>query len=226
MDKTQIRHASTVILIRQSTDGPLVLMGQRGTKAAFMPNKFVFPGGALDAQDSDIELKHLPGDQTLAQLAEQSDPDLVKPLLLAAIREMWEETGHALATSDPVAAASADSKPEGWRDFFHQGWQPDASGLSFVFRAVTPPGRPRRFDARFFLGDADLIQGDPDDFSKASDELAHLQWIPLSKTREYDLPFVTEVVLAEVQSRLLNPKTPHSVPFFTHEGGQSAFYKL
>jgi len=226
MDKTQIRHAATVILIRQNDAGPLVLMGQRGAKAAFLPDKFVFPGGALDAEDSEVELTSLPDAKSIEQLANHSDPDLAKPLLLAAIREMWEETGHALAIKDASAAAKADAQPKGWQDFFRHGWLPDASGLKFIFRAITPPGRPRRFDARFFMGSADLIMGDPDDFSNAADELSHLQWIPLAKTREYDLPFVTEVVLAEVQSRLSDPEKPHTVPFFSHDGDRSEFFRL
>lgn len=226
IDKTAIRHAATVVLLRDTYDGPMVLMGQRGTKAAFMPDKFVFPGGALDAEDSEVELTALPDPATLERLANRSAPELVKPLLLAAIREMWEETGHALAQVNAQATPHAQEQPEGWKDFFNRGWIPDASGLQFIFRAITPPGRPRRFDARFFLGSADIIAGDPDDFSNASDELAHLQWIPLEKTREFDLPFVTEVVLAEVQSRLSNPEKSHPVPFFTHEGGRSEFHRL
>ena len=46
-DKTAIRNAATVILLRDRLENPRVLMGQRGAKAAFMPNKFVFPGGAV-----------------------------------------------------------------------------------------------------------------------------------------------------------------------------------
>ena len=68
-----------------------------------------------------------------------------------------------------------------------------------VFRAITPPGRPRRFDARFFMIDANAIASDLDDFSAACDELSHLSWIPLDEVRKFDLPFITEVVLAEVK---------------------------
>ena len=226
MDKTAIRNAATVVLVRRGADGPKVLLGQRGRDAAFMPNKFVFPGGAVDATDSVVDLAGLPDANSMARLKNMADPALAKPLLLCAVREMWEETGHAMARPSDRAAAMADSQPEGWRAFFRRGWLPDASGLTFIFRAITPEGRPRRFDARFFLGDADLILGDADDFSAASDELAHLQWIPLSETRSFDLPFITEVVLAEVQARLANPDKSHSVPFFSHEGGRSQFLRL
>jgi 8-oxo-dGTP pyrophosphatase MutT (NUDIX family) len=56
IDKTAIRNASTVIAIRDRDTTPSILMGQRGAKAAFMPNKFVFPGGAVDAADGDVPL--------------------------------------------------------------------------------------------------------------------------------------------------------------------------
>ena len=58
-DKTAIRNAATVILLRDRLENPRVLMGQRGANAAFMPNKFVFPGGAVDAADANIALAEL-----------------------------------------------------------------------------------------------------------------------------------------------------------------------
>ena len=57
-DKSAIRNAATVILLRDHHDDPAILMGQRGSKAAFMPNKFVFPGGRTDPTDSRIPLAH------------------------------------------------------------------------------------------------------------------------------------------------------------------------
>ena len=56
-DKTKIRNAATVIVVRNKHDNPSVLMGQRGVNAAFMPSKFVFPGGAVDDQDFSIDIK-------------------------------------------------------------------------------------------------------------------------------------------------------------------------
>lgn len=221
-----IKHAATVILVRETDDGPHVLMGQRGKAAVFMPNKFVFPGGGLDAADAEVTLNGTPADTCLQRLQNAADADIALPLTAAAIREMWEETGHPIGMPSERAADMAHTQPETWQSFFQAGFLPDPSGLEFIFRAVTPPGRPRRFDARFFLGRADLIQGDPDDFSRAEDELSHLQWVPLAKSREFDLPFITEVVLAEVQNRLENPDADHPVPFFSHDGERSQFLKL
>ena len=44
--------AGTLILVRQGSGGPQVLMGQRHRDLAFMPNKFVFPGGRVSRADS------------------------------------------------------------------------------------------------------------------------------------------------------------------------------
>ncbi len=98
--------------------------------------------------------------------------------------------------------------------------------MRYVFRAITPPGRPRRFDARFFLVDAASVAGDLDDFSKASDELSHLHWVRLAEARDLDLPFITEVVLAEISALVDQTEPPASVPFFDNFGPKSQFLRL
>ena len=55
-EEVPIRDAATVILLRQKKDSTYVLMGQRGNKAVFMPSKYVFPGGAVDEDDSKVKL--------------------------------------------------------------------------------------------------------------------------------------------------------------------------
>lgn len=107
--------------------------------------------------------------------------------------------------------------PDAWCSFSATGNVPSAERLQFVFRAITPAGRPRRFDARFFIVDAEHLTGDLDDFSNASDELSHLQWVPLHKVDEFDLPFITEVVLAEVAGRVTQTSAPSSVTFFKND---------
>ncbi len=222
LDKTAIRNAATIIVVRDRSFEPKILMGQRGANAAFMPNKFVFPGGAVDPGDRHIHLVDIIPEPCLGRLADTSDPDLAHALCVAAIRELFEETGQILG----VKREWKDPVPNDWINFAAAGFVPDASGLQFVFRAITPPGRPRRFDARFFFVDADLLMNNIDDFSAACDELSHLQWVALDQVRKFDLPFITEVVLAEIGARIKSTSPPESVPFFKNDDEGSEFLRL
>lgn len=222
IDKTAIRNAATVIVVRDRSETPAILMGQRGAKAAFMPNKFVFPGGAVDAADADVPLGTPLSDLCHARLDQEAPDGLQTALAAAAIRELWEETGLILGTPGQWPHDPGDD----WTGFAATGHLPAADALQFVFRALTPPGRPRRFDARFFLVDADRLIGDLDDFSRASDELSHLQWIPLTEVRSFDLPFITEVVLSEISAGIRETAPPASIPYFRNDDEQSLFLRL
>lgn len=221
MDRSAIRDAATIILLRDAASAPAILMGQRGSKAAFMPSKFVFPGGAVDPGDAAVVLAADLPQPCAARLLEGADSGLATALPATAIRELWEETGLILGR--PGAWPDA---PEDWESFAATGHRPDASALSLVFRAITPPGNPRRFDARFFLADATALAGDPDDFTHASDELSRLQWIPIDQARGFDLPFITEVALAEIAARLPDLGPPPTVPFFRNDDEESLFLRL
>jgi 8-oxo-dGTP pyrophosphatase MutT (NUDIX family) len=216
-----IRDAATVILVRDARTRPRILMGQRGAAAAFMPSKFVFPGGAVDASDAAIPLAAPLAPACAARLEDGAPRPGARALAATAIRELWEETGLLLGRPAPWPDPPAD-----WSAFAATGHLPSAEALSFVFRAITPPGRTRRFDARFFLADAARLAGDPDDFSRASDELSLLQWIPLDAVRSFDLPFITEVVLAEIAARLPDLGPPAAVPFFRNDDEESLFLRL
>lgn len=220
-DKTQIRNASTVIVLRDRESRPRILMGQRGAKAVFMPNKFVFPGGAVDRADHDVPLASPLAAPNDIRLLEDSAPGLGTALAVAAIRELFEETGQVLGLPGDWSDA-----PQDWTAFAATGHRPHANPLQFVFRALTPPGRPRRFDARFFLIDADDLVSDPDDFGQASDELSHLQWVYLDEVRSYDMPFITEVVLSEINARVTERAAPDSVPYFKNNDEESLFLRL
>jgi len=125
---------------------------------ALFANKYVFPGGAVDPNDSAIPTGPL-SPRCTARLHEASHLS-AEALAAAAIRELWEETGQILGR--PGVWPNA---PQGWRGFAETGHVPHGSALQFFFRAVTPQGRPRRFDARFFLANAADLASDPDDFS-------------------------------------------------------------
>lgn len=223
-DPAALRDAATIVLVRRDGDQPAVLMGMRGAKAAFMPSKYVFPGGAVDAEDRAVALSGLPNDETLLRLGIEARPEsdlTASQVLAAALRELAEETGLLIGkpgNSDMIGYADA-------------GLSPDASALHYVFRAITPPGRPRRFDARFFLADAAHVTGDLDDFSAACDELSHLHWVPMAEARALHLPFITEVVLAECAATVAAAgegplRPPSSVPFFDNRDERSRFVQL
>ena len=220
-DKTKIRNAATVIVVRNKYENPSVLMGQRGVNAAFMPSKFVFPGGAVDDQDLSIDIKKSINEVCKNRLLKENDNGSWSGLVAAAIRELFEETGQIIGVEQEWSEV-----PSSWAEFAKTGYVPDASHMSFVFRAITPPGRPRRFDARFFLIQAEELQTNLDDFSMASDELSHLQWIPLKDTKNFDLPFITQVVLAEITGNLKKSGPPERVPFFQNTTEESLIYYI
>ncbi len=216
------RDAATLILMRRDGDGaPRVLMGRRGGKARFMPSKIVFPGGAVDPDDA----AYAPRQTLSADCAQRLSKDSAarpETLALAALRETFEETGLAIGVSDLGAAERSASAPEGWKAFLARGLEPRLETLTFMFRAVTPPAAPLRFDARFFLTDISAVAGDPDDFSGASGELADLDWMRVSDAQALEPPFITGIVLAEIAA-LAERGRSDGAPFFRHEGGQSRF---
>jgi 8-oxo-dGTP pyrophosphatase MutT (NUDIX family) len=195
----EIRHAATIILLRESADETSVLMGQRGKSAAFMPGKFVFPGGAVDPQDFAHSEQPLMTAQCFDRLCFEATPELAAAILVAARRELREETGLTLLTE---------------------------ARMRFVFRAITPPKRTRRFDARFFLCDADDVQEDLDDFSRAEDELSHLHWVSLSDALSLDLPFVTRIVLSEIKALAAQSGPPSEVPFYDHRTSKGSIVSI
>ena len=226
------RDAATAVIARRDGDHPRILMGQRGKGASFMPSKFVFPGGALDPEDHTAPEAAPLRAACVARLEKMSPPGMAGPLSRAAVRETFEETGLILGRPDPRAADLAGTMEDpSWRDFLASGHMPACDRLTFIFRAITPPYRPKRFDARFFLVDADQLASDPDDLSRASGELSHLTWLTIREARDLDLPLITEVVLAEVEESLA--QTPagelpadRPAPFFHHEKDRSFYDAL
>lgn len=203
-----IRPAATLIVVRDPEGRAQVLVGQRGSAAVFMPSKVVFPGGRVEHEDARVPLMGDISSDCRARLLADGGPT-PEAHAAAAIRELWEETGQVLGTP-----ADWPDPPQGWSQFAAAGFRPDATGLSYVFRAITPPGSRRRFDARFFCVDADRLASDPDDFSRAEDELSDLQWMPIDRARSFDLPLVTRHALAEITARLPDLSAPTKVPFF------------
>ncbi len=131
-------------------------------------------------------------------------PVSLRALALAAVRETFEETGLILGRAAPAASVAGP-----WREYRQAGALPDLSVLSYVARAITPPGRSRRFDARFFMAPVEALR-DPDRI-EGSGELDEIAWIALDEAQGLDLPAITRFVLGEVAERLETPQRP--LPF-------------
>lgn len=194
------RDAATLIIVRSDGAEPRVLMGQRSASHKFMPNKFVFPGGKVDVADNRIVPPLDLHPQVLERLRAGCSERKARALALAAIRETYEETG--LVIGEPETPTLRSRSPA-WADFLRHDINPRLDVLHYIARAITPPYRNRRFDARFFMVDAAHIQGAVHERPQGSGELLDLHWVALSKAQEMDqLPNITRVVLREVARRL------------------------
>jgi 8-oxo-dGTP pyrophosphatase MutT (NUDIX family) len=198
------KDAATLILTRVRKGAPEVLMGRRAPGHVFMASKWVFPGGRVERTDSSAAFATDLAHADAIRLGRETTPRRARALALAAVRETFEETGLLLAEPAPPASVAGP-----WREFRALGALPDLAALRYIARAVTPPGRSRRFDARFFLADAAaLLHPEP---TAGSGELDEIAWLPLDDARAVDLPAITRFVLGEVAERLSHPDRP--LPF-------------
>ncbi|MEQ8249523.1 MAG: NUDIX domain-containing protein [Alphaproteobacteria bacterium] len=210
------RDAASLILVRRRNDEAEVLMGRRPRRQTFMPDVYVFPGGAVDRRDGYAEIASDYHPAVNSALTRHCTPHRARALGLAAIRETYEETG--LMFGLPAQSFTA-RPPEGWAAFAEAGVKPSLDALGLVARAITPKGPPRRFHARFFVGDARHLQGDLRD----TDELLDLRWVPLNRTDTLPLANVTELVLREVGlalSRQPEEDAGLGIPFITRRMGK------
>jgi len=193
------RDASSLILIDRSEPVFRVLVGKRARAHAFMPDMYVFPGGRRDASDSRLPVSAPLRPEVLDRLTLRTSARFssatARGLATAAARELEEEVSLSL-------------NPGGQSGTF----QPDLSKLRFVARAITPPGRNRRFDTRFFACFTDEIDADTNS-PKVSNELIDLTWISIDDTKQVALPFITEIILNDLHSALrANPELPFGAP--------------
>src|SRR3977135_459667 len=213
--------AATLILVDRTATTPKVLVGKRHDKVVFMPGKFVFPGGGVDKTDNRIPVAAPIPKALKANLLKGSPkitPSRARSLAVAAIREACEETGLCLGRKSDSAAPKLDGA---WKPFSDAGLLPDPSSLFLIARAITPPGRVRRFDTRFFTADASAITHHVQGVIHADAELVELVWVELGSKPLADLHPMTKSVLNELEKRLATGPLRHDapVPFFHFYGG-------
>jgi 8-oxo-dGTP pyrophosphatase MutT (NUDIX family) len=184
------KDAATLLIVRTDNGEARVLMGRRHRGHAYMPDKWVFPGGRIDRADFTVPAATELRPEVAALLERTAAPRRARALACAAIRETFEETGLLLGLpAEPV------KRPGVWGSFLAAGARPDLAALDFVARAITPPARTRRFDARFFMADAAaLVSLEP---GAGSGELDELAWFDWTAAAALDLPRITRGILAE-----------------------------
>ncbi|GJD33428.1 8-oxo-dGTP pyrophosphatase MutT (NUDIX family) [Methylobacterium aerolatum] len=210
-----------IILDRRGRGGPKVLMGRRSPRLAFMPGKFVFPGGRIELGDRAMPVANALPDYAEAALARRlSRPPhhLGRALALAAIRETYEETGLLLGTAE---YGPPETVPAGWEAFHRHGVLPDLEALHLVARAITPPKRVRRFDTRFFTVDRSAVATEEPARVGEDCEFTELAWVRLEKARDLDLPFITRTILDELDIQIAADFAPHRpIPFHFERYGR------
>ncbi len=213
VDPPTPRDAATLIIYRLDDHSPRLLMGRRTSGHDFMPDKYVFPGGRVDEEDVLApSLTELAAEEEAAlRLRAERAP---RAFPLTAIREVYEETGLIVGRE----AAASSEVPESWREYYGHGVMPCLQRFAFVGRAITPPMRHKRFDARFFMADAaDALVDDRPPVEGR--ELADLRWFTLAEAKELDLPNVTRFVISEIESRLVRRESARPFMLYWSQSG-------
>lgn len=210
-----IRPAATVILVRDAADGFEFFMLRRTSAAAFAGGMFVFPGGQVDGDDHlhlYDDLRVGPSDAQAAQRSALGSE--WRGYWIAGIRESFEEAGLLLAYDadgqllrydDPATRARFDA----YRRPLHagalsladicrrEGLRLAVDRIHFLNRFVTPLGRPRRFDTRFFIAEAPPGQTGVHDDLETVDSIwiSPAEALERNDAGEFDLMRVTRLQL-------------------------------
>jgi 8-oxo-dGTP pyrophosphatase MutT (NUDIX family) len=195
------KSAASLILVRRDPDGPRVLMGRRNSGHAFMPERWVFPGGRLDRGDHRATAATELSPDVADLFARHGQAARARGLALCAVRETFEETGLLIATPAPTRPGAGP-----WRPFLAQGAAPDLAALDVFARAITPPDVARRYDTWFFMAAAGRLLSQ--DRQPDCGELDEIAWITPTEAEALSLPSITRLILAEAMARLDDPNRP------------------
>lgn len=199
--------AATIVLYRGTKSNPQILMGQRARAHDFMPSVYVFPGGRVDRADSFAPHagEMLPRTQRI--LSKYYSSARARAIVLAAIRETFEETGLCLTqkTDERIKNINHPS----WDALRTQNRLADMSEIEVFGRAVTPPYRHKRFDTWFLLRHVDetTLSGQMVD----SAELLNLGWYDLDEIDSLKTHRATDMMLHVLKDYFAGKTPPNSI---------------
>jgi 8-oxo-dGTP pyrophosphatase MutT (NUDIX family) len=203
-----VRDAACLLVVDITGSEPKLLMGRRHADQVFMPDKWVFPGGRVE--DEDRQLARLfAGPFSPIDLASE-----IRPFALAAIRELFEEAGMLIGGAGVLRNPGA-----AWLPFAATGMLPAPTSVHPLARAITPPGRVRRYDTWFFLANANAIAGD---VAATDGELLDLGWFTVLEASNLDLPNITRLVLNDAANVFRGARALGNIgerlPFYYSDG--------
>ena len=185
---TAPRKAATVALLKDIPDKMEVLLMRRHLEDRFLPDYYVFPGGALDIQDYDQKFPVSEKPHVLKDF--KGDSGKYYGFIICGIRETFEESGLLLAVDKNgnyplINTEESIKKFSDYRDFvfkqkisFHdmlikENLAPAVENFHYISRWITPPLFPIRYDTRFFAAVAPAGQ----EISHDGNELVDFEWV-------------------------------------------------
>lgn len=234
------RPAATVVVVRDAPLGIEVLLLRRAERGDLNSGAWVFPGGLVDAADR-AALPFCRGVEPARADARLGVAEHALDYWAAAVRECFEESGLLYARAHDgtplVIDAARRERLEAWRGPLQRGERSLAAlcheeGLSlaadelvYFSHWVTPPGRAKRFDTRFFIARAPAGQ----DSSHDDDELVEQLWIApaAALTRSEPLKLMTPTLktleaiarFADVDALLAWARKQRAVPLIQPQIG-------
>jgi 8-oxo-dGTP pyrophosphatase MutT (NUDIX family) len=206
-----IRPAATVIIVRDAEEDFEIFMLKRTSRAAFAGGMFVFPGGRVDSDDHlhKYDARRVgPSEEQAAQ--QQALGAEWRGFWIAGIRESFEEAGLLLAYTRGGELLAYDddathARFDAYRAPLHAGeltlrsicerenLKLAVDHIHFYNRFVTPLGRPRRFDTRFFIAEAPPGQTGRHDEKETVDSIwiSPREALRRNDAKEFDLMNVT-----------------------------------
>jgi len=229
------RDAASLLLIDRTERVPRILMGRRHPSLAFMPGKYVFPGGRADPIDGSIgAASELSSDDTqklVSGMGARASQRRARALGLCAIRETFEETGLKLARPGAENALSLNGANypanKDWLAFLEGGALPALGDLRYFARAITPPGNVRRFDTRFFIAFRDSLPELASQKLVPSGELQDLDWVAVDDVDKLDVARITQTILKEAQTLLTETRLelPATLPVVQYSKRHGRFVR-
>ena len=226
------RPAASLVVVRDAPDGGgiealLLLRPERGDH---MSGAWVFPGGVIDRRDCEWHRCTTVDDATFSKRLVVVEGGL--DYAIAAIRECFEEAGVLYADDADGVPVDVDAWRGllAWRKSLHRGERTlgelcavagvtlAVHRLAYIAHWLTPVGRMKRFDTRFFVAPLPAMQTVAHD----TEELADHRWMrpadALAQADTMKLMTPTRAILKSltafdtVDALMEHSRQPHPIP--------------